>query len=71
MTFTGKRSEILPWLVIAFIGAVLGRNICHHAGWPWWIGFTVVPALLLLVFAGIQALVQCRARRSPKEDRRD
>lgn len=69
MSFTGKRIEILPWVVVAFMGAGLGRNICHHAGWPWWIGFTVVPALFVLAGLGLNALIRKAVRRSRKADR--
>ena len=70
MSFGGRKVEILPWVAMYFIGAALGRNICHHAGWPWWIGFTIVPALVVLLGAGLNAFFQGRRARSRK-DRRD
>jgi len=76
MTFSGKRSEVLPWIVLGFIGLALGRNICHHAGWPWWIGFTAGPAAMILAGAGFNALMEALrgARRdggSPRSDSQD
>ncbi len=67
MSFTGKRIEILPWVVVAFMGAGLGRNICHHTGWAWWIGFTVFPALFVLAGLGLNALIRKIAARSRKD----
>jgi membrane protein implicated in regulation of membrane protease activity len=67
MAFTGRR-EIGPWVAVYVIGAVLGRNLCHHAGWPWWIGFTLVPALLVLGGLLLEALFRRRRRSRKKED---
>ncbi|MCF8062222.1 MAG: hypothetical protein K9M82_06880 [Deltaproteobacteria bacterium] len=69
MAFFGRKREILPWVVVYLIGAVLGRNICHHAGWPWWIGFTVIPALFVLAGMGLNALLGKRTGRSSKQKR--
>lgn len=66
MAFHRRKIEVFPWVVMAFIGAALGRNLCHHAGWPWWVGFTVGPAGLVLAGAGLHLLIRKRARRTPK-----
>ena len=63
MTFTGNRGGILPWVVMGLIGLALGRNICHHAGWPWWIGFTAGPVVVILAGAGYNALMGTWGRR--------
>jgi len=69
MTFHARKQEILPWVIVAFIGAAWGRNLCHHAGWPWWIGFTVVPAGVVLAGAGLHLLMEKRAGRARKSGR--
>lgn len=63
MAFPIRKGDIFPWIVMAFVGAALGRNLCHHAGWPWWIGFTAIPAGLVLTVAGLQLILRKRARR--------
>ena len=64
MAFTGRKRDLWPWVVVYGIGAVLGRNLCHHAGWPWWIGFTVIPAMLVLGGVLLEAFLRRRAARS-------
>jgi hypothetical protein len=71
MAFTGRKRSIGPWVVVYLIGALLGRNICHHTGWPWWVGFTAIPALFLAAGAGLNALLgKSGSRRSSKGKRR-
>ncbi|MGD8387761.1 MAG: hypothetical protein PVG49_11515 [Desulfobacteraceae bacterium] len=69
MTFPARKRELLPWVIVAFIGAALGRNLCHHAGWPWWIGFTLVPAGVVLAGAGLHLLIGKRAGLARKSKR--
>ncbi len=66
----GRKRDIGPWVVVYLVGAVLGRNICHHAGWPWWIGFTVIPALFVLAGMGLNALLGKSGRRRASKEKR-
>jgi len=70
MAFTGRKRSIGPWVVVYLIGVLLGRNICHHTGWPWWIGFTVIPALFVVAGVGLNALLGKGVRRRPPKDGR-
>jgi len=57
VSFIGSRSGFLPWIVMILIGMALGRNICVHAGWPLWIGFTAGPVAVILAGVGFNALM--------------